>query len=131
MQRNRNSNYAVKPFLLITGIFAFIVFSVMPVWSRTLNPYEQNAVFARRSLEQLNREVEHMEHNENASPDSLSLMRSRRSDSVIEWRRKADAWLAAQPASADARRAVAGSKRAMEKYYMPRGALVSGQEIRP
>ena len=81
---------------------------------------------AQAAVEQSSAAVSALEHAATPVPDAISEARVKRSRLVMAWRRQADAWAAAEPASAEAKSAVTRSEAAMEAYYVPAGGLAPG-----
>lgn len=84
------------------------------------------AAEAERAVVRADATVNTLERGFSVEPDRLTAAWRERSNLVLEWRRAADAWLAADPASPDATRSVTSSERAMDEYYVPGGAPEEG-----
>ena len=93
--------------------------------SQPAGQHARDTMLAQQAFDRSNGEVERLERGVSA-PDAVAQARMSRSDLVMAWRRQADAWAAAEPASPDARSAVAASERAMDLYYVPGGGFAPG-----
>lgn len=79
------------------------------------------AIETERAVAQADAAVKALERGPSVEPDRLTTARRERSNLILEWRRAADAWSAADPANPDATRSVASSERAMDEHYVPGG----------